>query len=334
MNINLSPEISLITIDDLPRLIECVQRCYGESYPNPVMYDVVQLEGVIKKKLMHSVVARLDDGRIIGHCALSFDSSDNTSPEAGKMMVDPDFRGHHIAELMAKKRIEVAKELNLVGFWTECVTNHPYSQKEMISFNAIETGLFIGDVPPTLVMQDLENFQQTRMSLLTFYLPIQDHPHIIFLPSQHIEHLENLAQSLNLQRSILSPNKDGSGVTKLEATINVDIQTANISISHIGKDFNTVVKNTLNEIELSNVASIYLDLPIELEAAANAYLALEDIGFFWGSWLPNYRNHKDILRLQKIYQKVDIDTIHCARKEGELVKKYVIDEWARVSKTN
>jgi sorbitol-specific phosphotransferase system component IIA len=52
---------------------------------------------------MYSIVAKLENNQIIGHCALTFDGAQNASPEAGKMMVDPDYRGHHIAELIAKK---------------------------------------------------------------------------------------------------------------------------------------------------------------------------------------------------------------------------------------
>ncbi|HAT39018.1 MAG TPA: hypothetical protein DCW35_02505 [Polynucleobacter sp.] len=60
------------------------------------MYDIDQLEEMIQIKLMHSVVAKTDDGQIVGHCALTFDGPHNISPEAGKMMVDPNFRGQHI----------------------------------------------------------------------------------------------------------------------------------------------------------------------------------------------------------------------------------------------
>lgn len=108
-----SPEITRLKLADLPQLINCVRSCYGESYPNKAMYDINQLEESIESKLMHSVVAKLDNGQIVGHCALTFDGSHNVSPEAGKMMVDPGFRGQHIADMMAKERIEIAQELSL-----------------------------------------------------------------------------------------------------------------------------------------------------------------------------------------------------------------------------
>ncbi len=327
----ISPEITTLALEDIPHLIDCVRRCYGDSYPNPAMYDASQLREIIESKLMHSIVAKLSDDRIIGHCALTFSGSKNTSPEAGKMLVDPDFRGHHIAEVMAKKRISIAQQLEIAGFWTECVTNHPYSQHEMITFNAKETGLFIGDMPSTISMQGLDNFSNTRMSLLTFYLSLADHPHRIFLPLDHVAHVRDLAQDLNLERVISSSGVAGTGKTTIGMEVNAGIQTANIYIEYIGSDLISAVAKELKSIESLNLASVYLDLPIEQEAASQAYLDLESIGFFWGSWLPNYSDHKDILRLQKIYQTVDVDKIICARDKGEEVKQYVLSEWARIS---
>ena len=332
MNNDLSLKIATLELNDLPQLIDCVRRCYGESYPNPIMYDVDQLEDIIKNQLMHSIVAKLENGQIIGHCALTFDGAHNVSPEAGKMMVDPNFRGHHIAELMAKKRIDIAHELALPGFWTECVTNHPYSQREMIAFNAKETGLFIGDTPATITMKGLENHPDTRMSLLAFYLPLNDRPHTLFMPTHHAEHTKLLADGLNLERKIVSPKTTASGKTTFHTILNSSIQTANISIDRIGSDLISAVNHELRKLEALNLASIYLDIPLEQEAAADAYCQLESVGFFWGSWMPNFSTKGDSLRLQKIYQAVDVETIVCARAQGNDIKNYVISEWARVTK--
>ncbi len=334
MNSDLSPEIARLELDELPQLVDCVRRCYGESYPFPAIYDVDKLRELIETKLMHSTIAKLSNGEIVGHCALTFDSPQNTTPELGKMLVDPGYRGHGIAEKMVKQCVDLAKTLCFPGFWAECVTNHPHSQHELIVLDAKETGLFIGDIPPTISMQGLQNFVDTRMSLLTYYLALIDQPHTIFLPIEHLDHVKDLAKELNLNRNISNSDKKGEGETILETVVNSSIQTANITIIHIGIDFKACVESELKRFDAPKLASIYLDLPIEREAASNAYLELEELGFFWGSWLPHYSNHRDILRLQKIYQPVNPDEIICARTQGELVKQYVLSECARVSQRN
>jgi hypothetical protein len=48
--------------------------------------------------------------------------------------------------------------------------------------------------------------------------------------------------------------------------------------------------------------------------------------------MPNFSTKGDSLRLQKIYQAVNTDSIVCARAQGDDIKKYVISEWIRVKK--
>lgn len=249
------------------------------------------------------------------------------------MIVDPDYHGHHIAEQMAEKRIEIAKHLDLPGFWTECVTNHPYSQHEMIAFGAQETGLILGADPASMMkMQGLENHSDTRMSLLAFYLPLKDMSQTIFLPKHHIKFTSNLCKVLKLTRKIEDLTEQGDGITESVALLDKIEQTVQISITHIGKDFRTHLTNELQKLNPNEVASIYLDLPLNQRAASHAYVELEKMGFFWGAWIPSYSVKGDILRLQKLNQAVNFNEISTARAEGENIKKYVQSEWLRVSK--
>jgi hypothetical protein len=180
-------------------------------------------------------------------------------------------------------------------------------------------------------MQGLQNFSDTRMSLLTFYLALKDHPHAIFLPAKHIEHIKTLAQELNLERDVADSNFMGNGKTTFTISLTPADQIATISIANIGSDLLDSISAELQKPVLSGLAAVYIDLPIEQEAAANAYAQLERIGFFWGAWIPSFTTKGDILRLQKVFEEANLNEIICAREQGEAIKKYVISEWQRVS---
>lgn len=331
MTYDITPEIRRLEITDIPQLIECVKRCYGDSYPFKEIYDSAALEKIISSKMMYSVVAQHPDGQIIGHCALTFADAHNTSPEAGKMVVDPDYRGHHIAEEMAKKRIEIAQELDLIGFWTDCVTNHPYSQKEMIAFGAQETGVLLG-ATPSRDMVGLQSLSDTRMSFLSCYLPLKNKHHTIYLPENHIDFVSNLSQKINLTRTILESSVQGIGKSEYVTQVNPEIQMASIKVQHIGKDFIHSINAEVEKLEPLNLPFTLLNLPISQEAASFAFTELEKIGFFWAAWLPNHSQHGDVLRLQRLHTSVNVDEIICAREQGEEVKNFVVSEWERVSK--
>ncbi len=324
-------EIRPLIVNDIPQLINCIKRCYGDSYPFKEMYDPLALQKLVDEKLMHSVVAINTDGHLIGHCALTFDSAHNITPEAGKMIVDPDYRGHHIAESMAKMRIDIAKELDLLGFWTDCVTNHPYSQDEMIAFGAQETGMLLG-AAPSREMTGLQNFTDTRMSFLSCYLPLKEQVNTIYLPKTHIEFVNDLAMKIKVDRKIAQSSALGSGKSEYIVTVNSEAQMANIKVQHIGEDFSFAISSELTKLEPQKLAFTMLNLPISQAAAALAFSQLEEMGFFWGAWLPNYSAQGDVLRLQKLHESVNVDEIICARAQGEDMKKYVISEWNRVGK--
>jgi len=333
MSNDITPIIRLLKVADIPQLIDCVKRCYGDSYPFHEMYDPVALQKMVDDKLMHSVVAQHPDGHLIGHCALTFDGANNTAPEAGKMIVDPDFRGHHIAEAMAKKRIEIAQELDLVGFWTDCVTNHPYSQDEMIAFGAQETGVLLG-AAPSREMVGLQNFTDTRMSFLSCYLALRESVNTVYLPKNHLDFVSDLAKQIKVDRKIMESSTLGSGKSEYSVTVNPETQMANIKVQHIGENFSSAISSELAKLESEKLAYTMLNLPISQAAAAPAISQLEAMGFFWGAWLPNYSAQGDVLRLQKLHESVNVDEIICARSQGEDIKKYVISEWNRVGKNN
>jgi hypothetical protein len=235
------------------------------------------------------------------------------------------------AEAMAKKRIEIAQELGLVGFWTDCVTNHPYSQDEMIAFGAQETGVLLG-AAPSREMAGLQNFTDTRMSFLSCYLPLKEQVNTIYLPKNHIDFMSDLAKKIKVDRKIAQSSALGSGKSEYIVTVNSETQMANIKVQHIGEDFSFAIRSELAKLEPQKLAFTMLNLPISQAAAALAFSQLEEMGFFWGAWLPNYSAQGDVLRLQKLHEAVNVDEIICARAQGEDMKKYVISEWNRVGK--
>ena len=169
------------------------------------------------------------------------------------------------------------------------------------------------------------------MSFLSCYLPLKEQANTIYLPKNHIDFVSDLAKKIGVKRTIAESNVVGSGKSEYSVTVNPATQMANIKVQHIGEDFSSAISAELAKLELLNLAFMMLNLPISQEASALAFSQLEDIGFFWGAWLPNYSAQGDVLRLQKLHESINVDEIICARAQGENIKKYVISEWKRVS---
>ena len=90
------------------------------------MYRPRLLRSALRSGLVHAVVAVTPEDEIVGHIALSWERAGDLVPEGGKLVMDPRYRGHDLAERLAEERAAVAAELgntaqgrhSLLAMWT------------------------------------------------------------------------------------------------------------------------------------------------------------------------------------------------------------------------
>ena len=70
-------------------------------YIDPLLYDPQGIARALEREEMVSVVAAAPDGTIAGHSAVLTDEPGDRVPEAGKLVVDPRYRGHGLAVKLA-----------------------------------------------------------------------------------------------------------------------------------------------------------------------------------------------------------------------------------------
>ncbi len=166
-------EIRPMRESDAADLVRCIYRTYGYTYKAALMYEPREIVKALRRGQMVSVVAVTPAAGVVGHMAIFFEHPTDAVPEAGRLVVDPRFRGHGIAGRMAEVRLKLAIERGLPGFWSEAVTNHPYSQREVISEGGAEVGLLIGGSPPIAGMVGFDEASATlRGTLMAAYTPL------------------------------------------------------------------------------------------------------------------------------------------------------------------
>lgn len=320
---------------DAKQIIEALKRCYGASYPNPQMYQVEEVEHLIQSKLMHSVIAITSQGSVAGHCALSYEHPFDYVPEAGKLFVDPQFRGKHLSDFLARERKKHAELIGLEGFWAACVTNHPYSQLEIIALGGIETGLLINGQPKSVHMDGLQNNDDTRHSLVSCYVSIQEKRNLpVYLPQVHKAFFEDLLNHAKIQRQVIYQVTidQSSSHSSISLHHSPEGKPSFIKVTEIGQDFLRRIESLIVQLRTEKHPVVYIDMPLGKPLASQAMTDLEALGFFWGAWLPNYDQTGDVLRLQCLLDKIVNETsIICARKDGEFIRDYVLSEWHRIS---
>ncbi len=318
---------------DAKAIIAALIRCYGNSYPNPQMYEVDEVKNLIQSKLMHSVIAISHQGTVAGHCALSYEHPLDQVPEAGKLFVDPDYRGKHLSDMLAKERKKHAQFIGLQGFWAACVTNHPYSQLETIALGGAETGLFINGQPKSVHMDGLQNIDDARHSLIPCYVNIQDKGNFLaHVAPHHAPFFEDLLRHTGIQRKLINQSTPNTfaELSTISMHHSPEGKPSFIKVREIGRDFLRRIESLMEVLRSENHPVIYIDIPLSDPLASQSSIDLESLGFFWGAWLPNYDQNGDVLRLQCLLDpSVNETSIVCARKESEFIRDYVLSEWRR-----
>jgi anti-sigma regulatory factor (Ser/Thr protein kinase)/RimJ/RimL family protein N-acetyltransferase len=317
---------------DAGGLVRCVYRCYGYSYKDSLLYEPRHIAHALRAGLMRSVVAVTKDGDIVGHCAVFAESRGDPVPESGRLVVDPRYRGHGLAEKMATLRLEVAGGSGLAGIWAEAVTNHTSSQREVIRLGGAEVGLLIGGSPGTVAMADLQNNNQGRRSLIVTYTPFTREPRTVHVCARHGELITGLAGRLGLEREIeTAAGPPPSCKTHLITRVRPEEGLAHITVARIGADAGSRIADDLEGLDAFDLGAVHLDVPLSDPGAPAAIEQLESLGFCFAAWMPDFSLDGDVIRLQRTGgHPVDTEHIECARPEGEALRDHVLAEWHRV----
>jgi GNAT superfamily N-acetyltransferase len=325
-------EIRRMREQDAAELVRCVYRCYGYSYKDPLLYEPREIAKALRRGTMTSVVAAAPDGTIAGHSAVFVERAGDPIPESGRLVVDPRYRGHGVATRLAALRKELAAQDGVEGFWSEAVTNHVASQREVLAAGGSEVGLLIGASPAAVAMAGFENENRGRRTLMAMFTPIRRIPATIHVPERHAGFVAALFERLEAERAIETGAADAAAAeSALSTSVRPDVGLANLRVQRVGGDLAARAADALDGFAEFELGAVHLDLPLADPAAASAATELEPLGFSFGALIPKFDEGSDILRLQRVGDlPVETERLAVARPEGEQVRDYVLADWQRV----
>lgn len=330
-------EIRAMVAADAAGLVRLVYRCYGYSYPDDLLYDPARIRRALASGRLHSVVAVLPDGEVVGHLAYAFEDKEDRSPESGRLVVDPRLRGHHLSERLGSARNEVGRLLDIPGAWAKAVTNHDVSQRLSIAFGAVEVGMLLGDQPSAVLQVGLPNPDAGWRSLMLTYRAFGElEARDLHVPAHLEPLLGELRDRLGIERPISTePVAPDSARSRLTSALHAAHGTAVLRVRHIGSDLRERLHAELLSLANLRPGVVLADLPVNEPAGAWAALQAEALGFSFAGWIPELGREGDVLRMQRIGDHpVDLESIVCARAEGERIKDFCIAEWRRVRRSS
>ena len=323
--------IHLYRPEDAPGICRLFQAVYGDNYPVKRFYKPEELAEALDAGENYSIVARKENGDIIGHMALFRSSPYPGLYECGAGLVLPEYRQGGINQLMFYYLFErLAPELGVAETWGEAVCNHVYIQKTCQSNKHIETGLEIDLMPAETYAKEKSSSGRVA-SLLVFrsYVP---RPHTVYLPPVYEKALRSIYSALDDRRTIeVCGDTPPAGICSGASLEVYEFpQVARIAVTAIGEDFESYFNGLENEILTGKIKVIQVSVSLACPWAGSAVEVLRARGYFISGILPRWFDD-DALLMQKILGRPDWEGIHLfSERAGEMLG-IVRNDWERVS---
>lgn len=303
-------EILRMEPQDAWGVVRCFFAQFGEYYPFDVYYVPERLIEENRCGNLHSVVARAENGDIIGYGALHRSSAHSSRVyEIGQAVILPEYRSTFAAwSLQDFILYELAPGEDIDAIFQEAVTNHVITQRMALIADFSETGIEVGLMPVGTYRN--ERFPDDRVSTVLSFKCVRDEQRAVYVPGEYAQALDYILSGLDISRHVIaSDSKAPAGITTELQTQFFDFaQVARLNVYRIGEDFPGVLAARERQAQDNafQVVQVYVNLG---DAWAGwAISVLREKGYFFGGFLPRWFDSDGML-MQKLVSLPNFDSI-------------------------
>lgn len=313
--------IHLFRPQDAPGIGRLFHAVYGDKYPFKRFYDPEDLARALETGDNYSIVARKEDGEIIGHMGFFRSAPFPGLYEAGGGLVLADFRKEGLNQSLLHYTYELlAPALGIDASWGEAVCNHLHMQRVVRRHKFIETGLEIDLMPEETFSREKSSLGRvTSVVAFRCYVP---EPHAIYLPSVYEEVLRSSYSRLDDRRTLQASGDapPAGSVSSVSFEIFEFAQVARISVMAIGEDFESWMKELEARILKGNVKVLQVRVHLDCAWVGGAVQILREQGYFYGALLPRWFGGDGLL-MQKTIERPEWENIKLfSDQAGELLE--------------
>lgn len=312
----------------------CMYNVYGYSYVETV-YFPERIRSLVEQELLFSYVAVTPEGEVVGHQGLKREHAGSRVANIGMGIVDPRYRGRKLFERLKDMAFAAARSRGMTGLYGEAVTLHPYSQKANFATGGRETGMLLAYVPEGFTfkkIKDGEESAQTRQTAVLFYNPLNPGAaRTVHAPLRHRQMIQRIYDWAGLERGMAESSPGARAALPAHAEIAVEVTRAFghavISVVAPGLDLAQQLRAQLDELKLSRIDLIYVDLPLAHPATQLLAEEIEACGFSFCGIYPEKHEEGDLLRLHHLNNvRVDPARIVTVTEMGRDLLAYVLAE--------
>ncbi|MBF6570592.1 MAG: GNAT family N-acetyltransferase [Candidatus Binataceae bacterium] len=327
-----------MTPADALGVARCFYRTYGFTAPlaDEVIYHPEKLAARVDGGLHLGIVAVLPDDRIVGHIAIAREQLSDPVGTSGFLVVDPEFRGHGIADALSDHKPARAREAGIRAFLAMAVTVHTASQKTCLREGGHEVGVLLAAQEDRVVMRGIApDARHERHAVVPFFTQFdRDRQRESFVPAPYREIVANIFKLCGLDRAICSaPALTLNALperSELKLSVMEGAAFAKIRVRSYGRDFLREVFHVVDDLHRHHVKLIRLEMPLDDPLSAHFGPATEELGFSFAAIFPA-AEAGDLLCVQSL-DRIEINPggIHTASEHGAEVLATVLASRERV----
>jgi len=298
-------EIRRLGEDDVPALIACTRRCYGQSYPESDFYEPSYIRSELRARRLLSVGA-LVGSRVVGHIGTRIPIPGDAVAETIAGIIDPDYRGMGLMSRMGGQMVADYRDLGIVATRHIATGAHDRTQRNIASSGGVATGVLLGHIPAGTDYRGIEHgFGNARIAAVVYFQAFGPlGPLDVHLPRHYAELVGDLYKQLELERPLVPRTHTSSadGSTSVWAgSVHHDTRRgiSSLRFGSLAGDATRPAIEFVGEVLPQCQAVAYADVPITDRRAPQLLDLLHEKAFCFGALLPGTAA-SEAIRMQRL----------------------------------
>ncbi len=315
--------------DDVPSLIACIRRCYGESYPEHEFYDAYYLRGELRAGRLISAAA-LDGTRVVGHVGTRVRERGDVVAETVCGVVDPEYRGRGLIARVGGRMTARYGELGIAATMHFATGAHDLTQRPIVASGAVATGVLLGHVAAGTEYRGIEHgFVGKRIGVVVYVQTFgRFDPLDVYVPEDFAETLADLYERLALDRRVLIRAEAPGSLQTWYGSADHDPRRG-ISSLRFGTlaAAATVPAIELVERAIAQCQTVtYADVPLADPRSIDLIAFLTQTGFCFGALLPGTAQ-TEAIRVQHVHRAaIEPQAIVTADSHGRSLLEWITQQ--------
>jgi GNAT superfamily N-acetyltransferase len=324
--------VGLFEPDDAGGITDLFRAVYGDSYPVDIFYSPDRLVEANENGDYISLVARLDNGKVIAVEHLFRSSPNRKLYEGGAGVTLKEYRGLGIGgELISFMVEEAAAKLGIEALFGEAVCNHIHMQKMMARFECFDSAIEIALMPSEAYVA--EKSAKGRVAALLQFKTYKKWPHTVYLPPIYRTQLEFIYEALDDKRDFRTSEMDLPIDNKCETYQEIFdfARVSRMAFKQVGGDFETSLETMEQGARKKRAMVFQVWLPLAAACVGRAADICRGKGYFFGGLLMRWFG-ADGLLMQKLECDPDFEEIHLHSDRAKTILDMVKNDWARTDR--